>query len=1073
MQHHSPHNRPPKPVSRASYFVAGGTLAPSAHCYLTRNADKELLDGLLAGEMCYVLNTRQMGKSSLMVRTAMQIREHGGHSILLDLTAFGQNLTSDQWYLGMLCHMGELTDLQSDLIDFWVKNAQLGAMQRFIQALRMLLEAWPSGPIVIFVDEIDAVRSLSFSTDEFFAAIRECQNRKAVDPLYARLTFCLIGVAVPTDLIRDVNATPFNIGRRIVLTDFTFEETLPFLNGMQQLGAATGRAVLERVLHWTGGQPYLTQKLCMEAVRHVELTSPKDIDLICEQVFLQQSARDSDPNLSFAQNRMLNGRQDRTVMLLAYRRSLHGGLRYYPTDPVCIALLLSGMVRIEGGRLVVRNRIYRRVFDDAWIDSRMPGAELTRQRTEYLKGLYRGFAISGVIAFAILSLFFANRRNATRALNAERTTSKVQEYNRHLAYDAQFQLLHDRVELVGREHAAQILQRTSVTAGGDDLRRFEWFYLNRLAQTEFRTITHAGGPVEAVCFSPNSDILATAGGGRVAFWQPATGACTGEVTPQYRGKRTHTLATFPREPIFALPGSRKTIQLWNAHTNTEAGQIGDPGDHSGTVNTIAISRNGNLLSAGGSDGFLQIWKRTGECIGRIPRIGKLPDRGVWCSSFLNNDTEIVIGCDDGFLRFYRVLDSKPIRTIKAHRAYIYGIAITDDGQTLATASGDGTTAVYDLHSYSLVRRAAGHTSYVYAVAFSHDGHYLTSGGWDQLAQVWDAKAGNRMHTFKTDGMVWAASFARDNNRLALGTSEGEVRLLDLSKPAVSASMEHSVPYPLDAKLTPDGCCVVGIGRDGYQEVWDVQSRQRLLTLSGSPDFCTGRVCDAGNRSLLVYRNKIVVTDTRTGKAIFSHPYVSRFSNQFALSGDGTRVAEAGPECRLWDVDTGQLLRIFPGMPGSPHTALNNDGSKIAIYDERTPPVVLNTKSGAKVCCAAAHGGSANVQFSADSRHLILIQKSIFLINAATGSVDLEISDPFTEITSAALSMDNSRLITAGDDHRIKIWDTATARIVLEVPIDSWRVISLDISDDCKRIAASLDGQGVRVWDAEDLQTQGK
>src|SRR5207247_958341 len=87
-------------------------------------------------------------------------------------------------------------------------------------------------PLVIFIDEIDVVRGLPFSTDEFFAGIRECYNRRAEDAEYERLTFCLLGVASPSDLIRDTRLTPFNIGRRIELADFTPAEAAPLTEGL-------------------------------------------------------------------------------------------------------------------------------------------------------------------------------------------------------------------------------------------------------------------------------------------------------------------------------------------------------------------------------------------------------------------------------------------------------------------------------------------------------------------------------------------------------------------------------------------------------------------------------------------------------------------------------------------------------------------------------------------------------------------------------------------------------------------------------------------------------------------------
>src|SRR4029078_2487879 len=87
--------------------------------------------------------------------------------------------------------------------------------------------------LVIFIAEIDVVGSVPFSQGEFFAAIRECYNRRTEEPEFNRLTFCLLGVATPADLIRDARTTPFNIGRRIELTDFTETEAAPLTHGLR------------------------------------------------------------------------------------------------------------------------------------------------------------------------------------------------------------------------------------------------------------------------------------------------------------------------------------------------------------------------------------------------------------------------------------------------------------------------------------------------------------------------------------------------------------------------------------------------------------------------------------------------------------------------------------------------------------------------------------------------------------------------------------------------------------------------------------------------------------------------
>lgn len=410
-------------------YQVGGSLPIEFPGYVERSADKELVNHLLRGETCFVFNSRQMGKSSLKVRAIRRLQAEGRLCAVIDPQGRGTKVTEEQWYAGTVKRLIEDFDLEDQLPyrNWWTERADpsVSPSDRFFDFIAKELLPATTAPLVIFVEEVDNLLSLQFDTNGFFSLIRSLHERRADQPIYRRLCFALLGVATPYDLIQGASRGSFNIGYAVELTGFTLEEARPLLAGLQGR-VAEPEAALAAVLQWSGGQPFLTQKLLSLLLEHPqgEISTKDWVGAVVQhQVIDAWEANDEPIHLRHIRDRLLLSDKRRRGQLLAVVQRILKSKQgiHCQSSREQMLLRLSGLAVPRGGMLQIYNPIYASVFNQNWV---------SQKRNEVFP-----FQAIPALTAGLLSLFFLTGLIWWQWENRKSTLVLLEDYCQSLSKD--------------------------------------------------------------------------------------------------------------------------------------------------------------------------------------------------------------------------------------------------------------------------------------------------------------------------------------------------------------------------------------------------------------------------------------------------------------------------------------------------------------------------------------------------------------------------------------------------------------------------------------------------------------
>jgi WD40 repeat protein/serine/threonine protein kinase len=659
------------------------------------------------------------------------------------------------------------------------------------------------------------------------------------------------------------------------------------------------------------------------------------------------------------------------------------------------------------------------------------------------------------------------RENADRHADAALQQTKLAE--RHL-YVAHMNLAQSAWESSHVDQTVRLLNlyRPAVgpKVGADDLRGFEWYYLNHCCHSDLSTLVGHTGFVLGVAYSLDGMRLASASADHcVKIWDTVTGREL--LTLAGHTQSVSGVAFSPGRQQLASASVDNTVKVWDAETGETLFTL--EGRH-GPALGMTFSPDGQKLACGGNDGTVTLWDITTRLESSTLKGHQGPVSTV---AFSSDGKRLASGGYDHSIRISDVATGRTLQTMNAHNQIVFSVAFSPDGQRLASASYDEFLTVWDTVTGHELLTLKGHTHPVLSVAFSPDGRRLVSAGVDQTIRLWDAATGRPLDTLKGHTQeIKSVVFSPDGSQIASASMDRTVKLWD-----VRTVSESLVPFS-DAQ----GAATVAFSPDGerlasgsYQaiQIWHAYTGWVSLRLTGHTGSVRAVAFSPDGQRLASASDDHTVKlwDVATGHELLTLLGHTERVWSVVFSPDGQQLASSSDDLtlKLWDAAIGQTQFTLKGHTGSVSSVrFSRDGKRLVSASADRTAKVWDAATGEELLTLRGHAlWVRDAAFSPDGRQLATSSEdlTVKLWDAATGEESLTLNGHALSVTSLSFSPDGTRLASASHDKTVKLWDLASGQESLTLKGHTDAVSAVAFSPDGLRLATASWHDTVRIWNA--------